>query len=902
MVVARPTRQRFQWFRAFFGNPTPRGRRRYPTTLLLSLVVMFTVATAKAQCPTFSGSLNRIEHDVSGRIDVSSDCKVTISDFSYDGGAPQVYIWWGEDCTVRSISRGGRFSDSEIPERRMDGGSFSADVRSGLDFERIGCLSVYCEAFNANLADVETRFDTSVNENTGDDGGSPPPPRVTMSPPSLPSPPRVSPLPSPSSSSPGLYGLENCQVLKKNYLQVHWTLESPSDNGKIKMAIEGRPGPDDSWMAFGYSPRDSFGAQMVGSRVVVAGYAGDACFAYDYFLSNREQCDFLDGEGVCPLAYSGNTGVADIAIPPLQLECSRNASYMSVLFERPLDTWPADGSDPAIWAMGPVSPGSDASRPVVLYHALSLPGSGSSTPTPVNTPAGENLVVALDESQNSCSDLSVLSDEQGSQETAVVPVLYNVTDFIVTSGPYEVHPDPPGWGIAYVINDVALPVINMVRGTTYTFTVMAGPTHPLYFTTSSFGAGVLSDFENEIVYAGGEDSFGSDDEPFVLTVTPNDTWPDQLYYECAVHQKLGWQVKIYDTQEESDRAGRGVDATPSSGASAEPNLDIKSTFVDGGACEMFVDGIKVPFQSCDFVADGNGGNGFTYAWNISAGADSSKTMLFMGINATLPSNGYVSLGFPERPNTMIGADALVLSRDNSDLVRLLPFFLGGQTQNAVQPLDNGGLRLIELIETASSLDGDIAVGSFTVQIPVPFSDSRRRRRRLSNTPTSSLDTLDNFNFIWSSGQVNDAGNPTYHGGEKGGIETDLVTGASTAYMNSETINWTARTAHMYLMAISWGLLIPCGIVAVRAKKTVLSDCEKPWNWFKVHRAAMTLGYLSGLGGIAAGFTVRGTWSTPYSVHRDLGVTITVGIDLTEACSHALPLTRSTRFARCFFRF
>ncbi len=816
------------------------------------------------QCPTFSGDLSQIEHDVSGRISVDADCQVRIDDFTYDGQAPQVYLWWGEDCSPQSISRGGRFSDEEVPERAVDGGTFTGAVRSGLDFERIGCLSVYCEAFNANFGDAETEFDC----NTADCENYAAPPPSSPSSPSSPPPDSTSPSPAPG----GLYGLENCQVLKQGYLQSHWTLEA--DKGTVKMALEGRPGPGDAWMSFGYSPPGSAGAQMVGSRVVVAGYAGDDCFAYDYLLSNREQCDFLNGEGVCPLAYSGNTGLADIPIPPLQLECARNGTYISVLFERPLDTWPTDGSDPAVWAMGPVSPESDASRPVVLYHTLALPGSGSGTPTPVNTPTGENLVVSLDQAQNSCSDLSSLSDdESGSQGAVVVPVIYNTTEFTVTSGPYTVHPDPPGWGLSYIMNDVPLAVVNMVRGQTYTFTVMAGPTHPLYFTTSSFGAGELTDFENEVVYAGGEESFGTDVEPFVLTVTPNSTWPDTLYYQCAVHQKLGWQVKVYDSQEESDKAGRAVDAEmsslPDAGAISQ---EVLSTFVVGGNCEMGVDGFQSTFQSCAQVADGNGGNGFIYAWNISAGSDPSSTMLTMGINATLPSNGYVSIAFPETRDTMIGADAFVLSRDDSDVVRLLPYVLGGQTQAAVQSVENdvGRLQQVELIEIApSSLDGDVAVGSFTVQIPVPLAT---RRRRLSNSPTASLD---DFNFIWSSGRVNGDGNPTYHGPDKGGIDANLVSGTSSANMNTQTINWTARKAHMWLMAIGWGLLIPSGIVAVRAKRTVLSNCDKPYSWFNMHRAAMTLGYLCGIGGIAAGFAVRGTWSTPYTVHRDLGVTITV---------------------------
>ena len=97
------------------------------------------VASASAQkCPTFSGNLNEIEHDVPGRISVSSDCQVTIENFNYDGRAPSVYIWYGEDCTPRSISRGGRFSNKEVPQRPVNGGTFTAAIKPGLDFGQIG--------------------------------------------------------------------------------------------------------------------------------------------------------------------------------------------------------------------------------------------------------------------------------------------------------------------------------------------------------------------------------------------------------------------------------------------------------------------------------------------------------------------------------------------------------------------------------------------------------------------------------------------------------------------------------------------------------------------------------------------------------------------------------------------
>ena len=121
-----------------------------------------------------------------------------------------MYIWWAEECSSRSIARGGRFSNEEIPERRVSGSSFRADVRSGIDFDRVGCLSVYCEAFNANLGDVKATFDVSAVADElpkepevsrpAPKSPPPPPPRIPKEPEV--SPPARDPSPPPSPKEP----------------------------------------------------------------------------------------------------------------------------------------------------------------------------------------------------------------------------------------------------------------------------------------------------------------------------------------------------------------------------------------------------------------------------------------------------------------------------------------------------------------------------------------------------------------------------------------------------------------------------------------------------------------------------------------------------------------------------
>ena len=79
--------------------------------------------------------------------------------------------------------------------------------------------------------------------------------------------------------------------------------------------------------------------------------------------------------------------------PAELLACEVDGDRLAVTARRALGGWPLDGSRPAVWAMGPVSEGSNATAPVPLYHLLRLPGAAA--PRAVNAPTGSDLTVAL---------------------------------------------------------------------------------------------------------------------------------------------------------------------------------------------------------------------------------------------------------------------------------------------------------------------------------------------------------------------------------------------------------------------------------------------------------------------------------------------------------------------------
>jgi len=54
-----------------------------------------------------------------------------------------------------------------------------------------------------------------------------------------------------------------------------------------------------------------------------------------------------------------------------------------------------------------------------------------------------------------------------------VGTLSGVTTFTVVTGPNPNYPNPPAWGLSYHVNGMESPLLEVVRGTEYTFIVEA---------------------------------------------------------------------------------------------------------------------------------------------------------------------------------------------------------------------------------------------------------------------------------------------------------------------------------------------------------------------------------------------------------------------------------------------
>jgi hypothetical protein len=118
-----------------------------------------------------------------------------------------------------------------------------------------------------------------------------------------------------------------------------------------------------------------------------------------------------------------------------------------------------------------------------------------------------------------------------------------VRTFTVLTGPNPNYPNPDSWGLSYHINDEESPVLLLERGVEYTFLIQAGASHPFYLTDDINGG---QSNPQEIVFAGGEDAHGTPEAPHELRFTPTAAHPDVFYYQCWIHQRLGWEIRLTD--------------------------------------------------------------------------------------------------------------------------------------------------------------------------------------------------------------------------------------------------------------------------------------------------------------------------------------------------------------------
>ncbi len=362
----------------------------------------------------------------------------------------------------------------------------------------------------------------------------------------------------------------NCVVLKTDEFQVQWRIVGAMI--EVELASHVKPG---NYMAFGLSG-SSTSTLMDGSDVTVAWMDEKSMSPKvdDYNLQAKAQCGVDNGRGACPDYVPSVNGTSDSNLKELLF----GNGITRISYSRLLDT--GDSIDQVIptdrevfisWAIGPINP--DGLTAKHIYAPADDPKINFGISTPSTCP------------------MLPLGDKGPTLQPWKALKIKDQTSFVVEIGQsggqrgYTGITGAVGWGIAWYVNGLLIPEINVKRGVTYTFTVYGGDEpeksaeyHPFYITTDPEGGHIqLSDAEKakRTIFAGPTDGplcrwevaqSGSNPDEFndfagykatlerkcvgggtngpKMTWKPDENTPDLVYYQCYTHRFLGWKINV----------------------------------------------------------------------------------------------------------------------------------------------------------------------------------------------------------------------------------------------------------------------------------------------------------------------------------------------------------------------
>eukprot|EP00884_Botryococcus_braunii_P017823 jgi/Botrbrau1/4724/Bobra.0218s0038.2 len=218
----------------------------------------------------------------------------------------------------------------------------------------------------------------------------------------------------------------------------------------------------------------------------------------------------------------------------------------------------------------------------------------------------------------------------------------------------------------------------------------------------------------------------------------------------------------------------------------------------------------------------------------------SDTNVTLAINVA-KSDGWASIGVPANAGQMLGANAVLFKvcptcPSGADAVFR---YLAGKTEDGIdQP---GRLNVSNITAWAQ---GGRLQGYFTIALP---------SASLASQP-----------FIFATGPLSSQGICQFHADGEGGVTLNLQSGVILAA--SGGIDDHKSVAHGWIMAISWGVLIPLGAVLARNFKTVGT------GWFNAHRIIQTIGWSLGWVGFGIGVDIT---DGDYGTHQALGIVIQI---------------------------
>ncbi|XP_064465589.1 protein Skeletor, isoforms B/C-like isoform X2 [Ornithodoros turicata] len=497
-----------------------------------------------------------------------------LSDFGYDGSAPDAYFLCGKG---QINGRGIKVPDEHGRTSKLKGYNnvdLTLKFPDGVTAFDVDWFAIYCIRFAEVFASVRIPSNPNV-----------PPDIVQLT---MAQRPTVRAQQLQSSTQ-----LDNCEEILPNHLQVGWKIQG-SD---IVLHLRARASRNE-WASFGISGnRDK--SQMVGGDVAVAYYDQSKVTLKDFTLESKAQCS--TNGGVCPDDKRG--GKDNLKL----ISSSHTNGILEVVYSRPLAAGdsadkniPGSGDIAIIAAIGPKSDDN-----TVLYHTT-------------HYLKRDTKLTFSREPQKNCV---ALKESTGilSEDAFAARKIAGINEFTAEIGPtggikgYEKITGFSGWGISWWINGQLIPVLYVERGITYTFKVNGGHDpdnsaryHPFYITDNQKGGGSKVDpselgkpghllLAGVVMGADGKPDVSKgigrycewehkdvdksdqvksfeeykntlelkceEGQPGTFTWTPDKDTPDTVYYQCFTHFFLGWKIRVLNPGEDPQDDDKKSSAT-----------------------------------------------------------------------------------------------------------------------------------------------------------------------------------------------------------------------------------------------------------------------------------------------------------------------------------------------------
>ncbi|RDX98159.1 Cytochrome b561 and DOMON domain-containing protein, partial [Mucuna pruriens] len=130
------------------------------------------------------------------------------------------------------------------------------------------------------------------------------------------------------------------------------------------------------------------------------------------------------------------------------------------------------------------------------------------------------------------------------------------------------------------------------------------------------------------------------------------------------------------------------------------------------------------------------------------------------------------------------------------------------------------------------------------------------------------------NHVWQEGLVSDDGTLSSHSFSQSNLQSfgtlDFLSGKVSKTDGEVNSSGMLRNVHGILNTISWGILMPIGVMLARYLKIL--DGVGP-TWFHLHRACQSIAFLIGIAGFGTGLYIGNHYKIHNASHRCVGITI-----------------------------